>query len=293
MKRSVLTVLAAAVLGASSPAGANLFLKIDSIEGTSSRPHRKDWIDISGFGIGVRTPVTTDELGRPVFGMPDLTPLRVEAPSSLASPEIFAGAVTFEPYATVELEVETFHSEAGALNLGYWLFEDVRIISFKTTATTSDESTTIVTEEYELLPFRKVTYGFISYSQAGIPTGEAEFVWDLMTGEASTAITGTVNNFQFLTGDVDIDDLAYFPVVANPSEPLVGDYNQDGAVDAADYVVWRKNGGTAPQYEDWRGNFGAKAGGNASNANSATVPEPASVLLVAAGLFLWMLRRHC
>jgi hypothetical protein len=43
-----------------------------------------------------------------------------------------------------------------------------------------------------------------------------------------------------------------------------GDYNDDGEVDAADYVVWRKNpagfGGPAG-YSAWRTNFGSSAGG--------------------------------
>jgi hypothetical protein len=39
-----------------------------------------------------------------------------------------------------------------------------------------------------------------------------------------------------------------------------GDINADGRVDAADYVVWRKNGGTPNQYNDWRANFGRSAG---------------------------------
>ena len=35
-----------------------------------------------------------------------------------------------------------------------------------------------------------------------------------------------------------------------------GDYNDDGAVNAADYVVWRKTDGTPEGYNTWRANFG-------------------------------------
>jgi hypothetical protein len=53
-------------------------------------------------------------------------------------------------------------------------------------------------------------------------------------------------------------------------EPLVGDYNGNGAVDAADYVLWRNGGplqneGTTPgavtpeDYNVWRANFGKTA----------------------------------
>jgi len=69
------------------------------------------------------------------------------------------------------------------------------------------------------------------------------------------------------------------PLVAPPDLP--GDFNLDGTVDTADYLVWRKGVGTiytAIDLEDWRANFGQTVdGGAASNA----VPEPASLLLIA------------
>src|SRR5438045_354813 len=37
---------------------------------------------------------------------------------------------------------------------------------------------------------------------------------------------------------------------------LPGDFNADGTVDAADYLLWRKGGGTSTSYEAWRGRFG-------------------------------------
>ena len=69
---------------------------------------------------------------------------------------------------------------------------------------------------------------------------------------------------------------------------VAGDYNENGVVDAADYVVWRKNrnttnvlpndllGGTidTPQYNQWRTHFG-QAGGSGASAGLAGVPEPA------------------
>ena len=39
------------------------------------------------------------------------------------------------------------------------------------------------------------------------------------------------------------------------SSPL-GDYNNNGVTDAADYVVWRKKNGPASDYTQWRANFG-------------------------------------
>ena len=61
--------------------------------------------------------------------------------------------------------------------------------------------------------------------------------------------------------------------------PLFGDYNNDGTVDAHDYVVWRKTGINGQQgYNDWRANFGKSApsfGLPASGVSLAQVPEPA------------------
>ncbi len=37
---------------------------------------------------------------------------------------------------------------------------------------------------------------------------------------------------------------------------LAGDFNDDGIVDAADYVVWRNEIGTPAGYDMWRANFG-------------------------------------
>lgn len=57
-----------------------------------------------------------------------------------------------------------------------------------------------------------------------------------------------------------------------------GDYNRDGTVDAADYVVWRKNEGTQAGYDTWRSHFGeTDASGSSSN---ASVPEQGSAILL-------------
>jgi hypothetical protein len=66
---------------------------------------------------------------------------------------------------------------------------------------------------------------------------------------------------------------------------LPGDFNGDGSVDAADYVLWRKNPGgayTPDDYATWRINFGRTAGGSILGAGSVSdsIPEPASWMLV-------------
>jgi T5SS/PEP-CTERM-associated repeat protein len=78
---------------------------------------------------------------------------------------------------------------------------------------------------------------------------------------------------------------------------LPGDFNANGVVDAADYVVWRNNvgsttalpndsiGGTigTPQYNEWRTHFGQTAGSGAGVSANAAVPEPATLALLILG----------
>jgi hypothetical protein len=77
---------------------------------------------------------------------------------------------------------------------------------------------------------------------------------------------------------------------------LLADYNRDGKVNAADYVVWRKTGNTQAGYDAWRANFGRTlSAGGASALPSAgplpAVPEPtAEVLLALAAVALGLYR---
>lgn len=75
---------------------------------------------------------------------------------------------------------------------------------------------------------------------------------------------------------------------------VVGDYNGNGSVDAADYVVWRRNEGTSnmllndpiggtiggPQYDQWRAHFGQPPGSGAGVGTSAAVPEPSTLVML-------------
>ena len=71
------------------------------------------------------------------------------------------------------------------------------------------------------------------------------------------------------------------------SATLQGDFNDDGHVDAADYVEWRKTDGMQMGYNIWCSHFGQTAGnGSASSANAA-VPEPFSSLLLVLATASW------
>ena len=92
-------------------------------------------------------------------------------------------------------------------------------------------------------------------------------------------------------------ELVYNPasvVLSVISAGLPGDYNQNGIVDAADYVVWRKTDGSQAGYDLWRTNFGRTAGSGATagSSSSASVPEPASILMPLIGLLAEVFRRR-
>ena len=55
---------------------------------------------------------------------------------------------------------------------------------------------------------------------------------------------------------------AYETNILSAQAALGGDFNLDGKVDAADYVVWRKTGTGGEQgYQAWRANFGSSVAG--------------------------------
>jgi autotransporter-associated beta strand protein len=66
---------------------------------------------------------------------------------------------------------------------------------------------------------------------------------------------------------------------------LPGDFNGDGRVDAADFVVWRKTDGTIPQYSLWRSYFGQSVGSGALQAGA--VPETSAIACWCSVLIGW------
>jgi hypothetical protein len=128
--------------------------------------------------------------------------------------------------------------------------------------------------------------------------------------DAANTIGSVVLSGPRLHGDsVYLDKILFARLGAAPL--LAGDYNQNGTVDAADYVVWRSTLGQmgadlaadgngndeidAGDYDLWRANFGQTAGSGSTitsgETRSAAVPETASIALLLTGLAALALNR--
>lgn len=107
-------------------------------------------------------------------------------------------------------------------------------------------------------------------------TAQATGIWGA-TGSGAAHETSLITG----TGLLNVTTL--------PTLGVPGDFNNNGAVDAGDYVLWRKGGplenevdtpGTvnAQDYEDWRARFGNPPG-SGSGLGATAIPEPATFVL--------------
>ena len=94
-----------------------------------------------------------------------------------------------------------------------------------------------------------------------------------------------IRNASSGSGEFDFILDNFLVEVIGSNVDLTGDFNNDGRVDAADYVFWRKNISTPEAYSEWLANFGASLSpaGGASLSFSAGVPEPSCVVLLCFG----------
>jgi hypothetical protein len=110
--------------------------------------------------------------------------------------------------------------------------------------------------------------------------------------------TGDIFYVEFVGATGNLGYLNDMQIEAAESPALPGDYNADGKVDAADYVVWRKDpsahGGDPAGYNAWRTNFDRPSGAGSAHAAGAAeaVPEPALLTLAAIAMSMGALRRR-
>ena len=146
--------------------------------------------------------------------------------------------------------------------------------------------------------------------QTSSPTTASAITQTNLTGSTTLApgaqlAIGDISSTNFTTGAAQAGLSFQFilaEALAGGGAPA-GDYNGNGVVDAADYVVWRKTGGSATDYTTWRTNFGATGGaappettfrvgsvvfdtsaGAGAGIDASSIPEPSTGWLLLAAL---------
>jgi T5SS/PEP-CTERM-associated repeat protein len=125
---------------------------------------------------------------------------------------------------------------------------------------------------------------------------------------AAGGITGTFASAAFPVLSGLMWQLDYQPNAVSLVVAVAGDYNHNGIVDAADYIIWRRmlgqtgtglaadgNGNgqiDSGDFDVWRAHFGQTAGSGSGVSTNATVPEPASALMLLVGLLAMCSRRR-
>lgn len=122
-------------------------------------------------------------------------------------------------------------------------------------------------------------------------------------------LNNNIDDLMLQLGGPSYEALTFGGVLFEDLSALVGDYNDNGVVDAADYTVWRDHLGqtfslpnrdpangsgaiSAADYNSWKANFGAILGaGSASGTASSAVPEPAAGLMCVLAICLAAGRR--
>jgi hypothetical protein len=169
-------------------------------------------------------------------------------------------------------------------------------VQLTTTSSGAKLSFTLVSAESYSMQLTRVSDGSLLYSHSGnlesAGAGAIDTLEIALYGNGSG--NGVVGASASPTGEREF----FFNNLTVSSPGLTGDYNHNGVVDAADYVLWRDtlsqsvtagtgadgNGDgmvTQTDYNIWRGQFGMTSGAGLSE---TTVPEPSVAFLVTESL---------
>jgi hypothetical protein len=138
-----------------------------------------------------------------------------------------------------------------------------------------------ITERSTGLQWTWGDYDAVGVAAGGDPDGGFESdSWDYFAMQL--AGSSTSDDFDWLIDNFTVE-------VFGSNAGLPGDFNNDGSVDAADYVFLTKNGLPPGDYDLWKQHFGETSGGP----GGGVVPEPSIFALLAmAGFLLQDVRRR-
>jgi hypothetical protein len=135
----------------------------------------------------------------------------------------------------------------------------------------------------------------VNVSSAQPPVGDVNTRLDSSWGEGS--FFSRISNYRDFLLMATGGTAVFVPEV---STGVPGDFNNNGTVDAADYVVWRKGLGTTytqTDYDTWRTNFGktaVEAAPNTTGANPAAAePSTVSIILFIAFSRFFLAKNRC
>src|SRR4029079_16566215 len=99
---------------------------------------------------------------------------------------------------------------------------------------------------------------------------------------------------------LEIESVGFRLATIATAAGVPGDYNNNGVVDAADYILWRKFNGNpsvtlpndsttgtdANDYTEWRSHFGQTSSGSVQGSLlQSSVPEPPALAILAIAAF--------
>jgi autotransporter-associated beta strand protein/T5SS/PEP-CTERM-associated repeat protein len=116
------------------------------------------------------------------------------------------------------------------------------------------------------------------------------FNWGSTSGTFSSLTLPSLAGLAWNTSQLYTDGVLSLDAAA-----LSGDFNEDGAVNAADYVAWRKGlvASSPENYDLWRTHFGqSSGGGSGAKFASTSAPEPSTVVMLLVGAIATASRRR-
>ena len=137
-----------------------------------------------------------------------------------------------------------------------------------------------------------IYFGNLSSAAFGDQAGPQDLTDEVGSNSASAtasySVAGNVATLslplQFILSEganPEVEFFGTFTATHSLVQPVAGDFNNDGDVDGADFLVWQRGGSPNPlsagDLATWKGAFGGPA--------IAAVPEPTAALLMSAAMF--------